>query len=196
MMAKTISKEDILNIIIQMEKEGIEKVPKTRIKDKLGRSKQVDELLEELVKEGKLIKEKNGNSFLYYVKKDEKLEEKSDERSTTNLGSKDGKSVERDHDLSKINEMFSDIINYIQDIRKILLKENSVDPKKFDEIYNKTKDIDGYSKLSAIRIEMGLSKEAFYSSYGEYIESKYALYPGGEEGLTRKGNLYGIIKLK
>ncbi|AWR95498.2 hypothetical protein DFR85_13740 [Acidianus brierleyi] len=185
-MAKTISKEDILNIIIQLQKEGIDKVPKTRIKDKIGRSKQVDDFLEELVKEGKLIKEKSGNSILYYVK-----QENNEDHEENKLEVKENKI-----DEPKINEMFSDIINYIQDIRKILLKENTVDSKKFDEIYGKTKDSDGYSKLSAIRIEMGLTKEAFYSTYGEYIESKYQLYPGGEEGLTRKGNLYGIIKLK
>lgn len=189
MMAKTISKEDILNIIIQLQKEGIDKVPKTKIKEKIGRSKQVDDFLEELVKEGKLIKEKSGNSILYYVNEQENHEDHIENKD-------ENKEIQKTDDLSKINEMFSEIINYIQDIRKILLKENTVDSKKFDELYEKTKDLDGYSKLSAIRIEMGLTKEAFYSVYGEYIESKYQLYPGGEEGLTRKGNLYGIIKLK
>jgi len=75
-------------------------------------------------------------------------------------------------------------------------KEKKITTKEFDEAYERIRDSLGYAPLERIRIELGLSKEDFYSKFRKYIEENYELIAGGEEGYVRRGVLYGIVKRK
>ena len=99
------------------------------------------------------------------------------------------------------NDPFSLILSELKKLREEIKRlEELIEGKQkasfslFDEVYEKVKDNLGYAKLSDIRIEMGLSKEEFYSKFRDYVESKYELIAGGDEGFVRKGSVFGIIK--
>ena len=99
------------------------------------------------------------------------------------------------------NDPISQILNIVKEIREeikrlegLIAEKQKVDFSLFDKVYEEVKDNLGYASLQAIRVELGLSKEEFYSKFKSHIEANYDLIAGGEEGLVRKGVIYGIIK--
>ncbi len=108
-----------------------------------------------------------------------------------------GKSFEPVEGVDKIDLVLAEVRQLREEVRK--LQELYSDRKRvsesaFDEIYEKVKDNLGYAHLSAIRIEMGLSKEEFYSKLSKHVEEHYDLIAGGDEGFVRKGSVYGIVR--
>jgi len=95
-----------------------------------------------------------------------------------------------------VEGLYKELSEVREEMRKVweVVRGRSFEPKKFDEVYSKVKDSLGYARLSDIRVEMGLSREEFYSKLEEHLEGKYDLIAGGEEGLVRKGSVYGIVK--
>jgi hypothetical protein len=91
-------------------------------------------------------------------------------------------------------KILRDEIHRVLDLLQKLIESKSFSYKDFDEAYDRIKDSLGYAPLERIRIELGLSKEEFYSKFRKYIEENYDLIAGGDEGFTRKGVTYGIIK--
>ncbi|WP_374108045.1 hypothetical protein [Metallosphaera sedula] len=101
--------------------------------------------------------------------------------------------------LDKLDQVLKEISNLKDEIRKLqeyLLERTKVSTDSFDEIYERVRDNLGYAHLQAIRVEMGLGKEEFYSTLRDHIESRYDLIAGGDEGYVRKGSIYGIVKRK
>ncbi|MEM4911673.1 MAG: hypothetical protein QXJ81_02430 [Metallosphaera sp.] len=93
------------------------------------------------------------------------------------------------------------LLKEIRIIKEELLKiledrERKLSSRDFDSAYERIRDTLGYAPLERIRIELGLSKEEFYSQFREHIEENYELIVGGEDGYVRRGVLYGIIKRK
>lgn len=102
-----------------------------------------------------------------------------------------------------VQDPFSVILSELRRLREEIRRlegmiegKQKVSYSELDEVYDRVKDNLGYAKLSDIRLELGLSKEKFYSKFKEYIESKYELIAGGDEGYVRRGSVYGIIKKK
>jgi len=132
----------------------------------------------------------------------EELEKLLDEMSKEGLVKRYDVGGGKAYEVSSIDP-FSLILSELKRLREEVKKlEELVEGKQkvslssFDEVYEKVKDNLGYAKMSDIRVEMGLSKEEFYSKFRDHIESKYELIAGGDEGLVRKGSVYGIIKKK
>jgi predicted transcriptional regulator len=162
-----ISKNDVYNVLLELYKSSQKPVTLTQIKKVIGiDSKEISKALEDLENEGKVRGLSLGRGKAYEPIID-----------PLNLILELLKSLKED--LRKLGEYFS---------------EKNVNIKLFEEIYEKVKDSLGYAPLSQIRIELGLSKEEFYSKYRSYIEENYELIAGGDEGFIRKGVLYGIIK--
>ncbi|MEL9970540.1 MAG: hypothetical protein QXR57_07430 [Metallosphaera sp.] len=88
----------------------------------------------------------------------------------------------------------SSLNSKLNKLHEMIAQQSRVKVDNFDEIYDKIKDNLGYAHLQAIRVEMGLTKEEFYSSVREHVESHYDLIAGGEEGYVRRGSVYGIVK--
>jgi len=91
-------------------------------------------------------------------------------------------------------KILRDEIHKIYDLLQKIVDLRNVSYREFDETYERIKDSLGYAPLERIRIELGLTKEEFYSKFRKYIEENYDLIAGGEEGFIRKGSIYGIIK--
>mgnify|MGYP001772542101 FL=1 len=132
----------------------------------------------------------------------EELEKLLDEMSKEGLVKRYDVGGGKAYEVSAVDPL-SLILSELKRLREEIKKlEELVEGKQklsfsaFDEVYEKVKDNLGYAKLSDIRVEMGLSKEEFYSKFRDHIESKYELIAGGDEGLVRKGSVYGIIKKK
>ncbi|MDP7975016.1 MAG: hypothetical protein ACP5UI_04110 [Thermoprotei archaeon] len=62
----------------------------------------------------------------------------------------------------------------------------------FMSAYEKVKDVAGIATLRDVRLSMGMPPEEFYKKFQEIV-NKFRLSPGGEEGLTIDGNLWGVI---
>lgn len=82
----------------------------------------------------------------------------------------------------------------IRKIQETLAEKQKLTFSEFDNAYDRVKDNLGYAKLVDIRLELGLSKEEFYSKFRTHVENNYELIAGGDEGFVRKGSVYGIIK--
>lgn len=89
-----------------------------------------------------------------------------------------------------------EIKDEIKKLEEIVGEKWKLNVGSFDEVYDKVKDNLGYASLENIRVELGLTKEEFYSRFRSYVESNYDLIAGGNEGYVRKGAVYGIVKRK
>ncbi|BCS93073.1 hypothetical protein [Metallosphaera javensis (ex Sakai et al. 2022)] len=101
--------------------------------------------------------------------------------------------------LDKLDQVLLEISSLRDEVRKLhesLSQRSKARVDSFDEIYERVRDNLGYAHLQAIRVEMGLGKEEFYSALRDHIEDHYDLIAGGEEGYVRKGSIYGIVKRK
>lgn len=99
--------------------------------------------------------------------------------------------------VDKIDIVLNEIKELRDEIKKLqeyLTEKRKTSDNSFDEVYEKVKDNLGYAHLGAIRIELGMSREDFYSKMKKHIEENYDLIAGGDEGYIRKGAVYGIIK--
>ncbi len=108
-----------------------------------------------------------------------------------------GKAFEPLDGVDKVDLVLAELRQLREEIRKLqesYLEKKRVSESTFDEVYEKVKDNLGYAHLSAIRIEMGLSKEEFYSRMAKHVEEHYDLIAGGDEGFVRKGSVYGIVR--
>lgn len=163
-----ISKDDVFSFILNEYKVTGKPVSLTKIKRKF-KDKTIEEILMELEKDEKVRKYKISGRVIYepLFKQDSIMEELK---------------ILRD-EIHKIYDLLQKII----DLRNVSYRE-------FDETYERIKDSLGYAPLERIRIELGLTKEEFYSKFRKYIEENYDLIAGGEEGFIRKGSIYGIIK--
>ncbi|AHC51516.1 hypothetical protein SUSAZ_05855 [Sulfolobus acidocaldarius SUSAZ] len=92
--------------------------------------------------------------------------------------------------------LLREIKDEIKKLEEIVGEKWKLNVGSFDEIYDKVKDNLGYASLENIRVELGLTKEEFYSKFRSYVESNYDLIAGGNEGYVRKGAVYGIVKRK
>lgn len=112
-------------------------------------------------------------------------------------GGKSYEPVEIKSEKDKLDVILDEIKELRDEIRKIqeyLMERKKIGENSFDEIYEKVKDSLGYAHLQAIRVELGMSKEEFYSKLKKHIEEHYDLIAGGDEGYVRKGVVYGIVK--
>lgn len=92
--------------------------------------------------------------------------------------------------------LLREIKDEIKKLEEIVGEKWKLNVGSFDEVYDKVKDNLGYASLENIRVELGLTKEEFYSRFRSYVESNYDLIAGGNEGYVRKGAVYGIVKRK
>ncbi|QGA53160.1 hypothetical protein GFS03_00355 [Sulfolobus sp. E5-1-F] len=162
-----ISKDDVFTLILNEYKSSQKPVSLSKIKRKF-KDESITQVLEELEKEGKI----------------RRVEDK-------------GKTTFEPIDSLNIAEelkIIRDEIHRVLDLLQKLIESKSLSYKDFDEAYDRIKDSLGYAPLERIRIELGFSKEEFYSKFRKYIEENYDLIAGGDEGFTRKGVTYGIIK--
>ncbi|ARM74815.1 hypothetical protein [Acidianus manzaensis] len=143
----------------------------SKIKKKLkADNEELSSILEKLEKEGKIKRINNGGGKSYELIED---------------------NVEKnDLIIKEIRELKDEI----KKLEEFLVEKKKINENSFDEVYEKVKDNLGYAHLEAIRLELGLSKEEFYSKMRKHIEEFYDLIAGGEEGYVRKGSIYGIIK--
>ncbi|TRM88296.1 hypothetical protein DJ521_02180, partial [Sulfolobus sp. E3] len=102
--------------------------------------------------------------------------------------------IEKD-DIKEQLKIIRDEIRRMNDLlHKLLENSREISTRDFDEAYERIKDSLDYAPLERIRIELGMSKEEFYSKFRKHVEENYDLIAGGEEGFVRRGSLYGIIK--
>ena len=165
-----ISKDDVFRIILDDYKISNKPVSLAKIKRKV-KDDSLQQLLDELEKDGKIIKVQYRNKVSYKP-----------------LLSSDDNPI-----LEEIRSLRSEI-NKVYDLLQKIVESKNVSDRELDEAYDRIKDSLGYAPLEKIRIELGLSKEEFYSKFRKYIEENYDLIAGGEEGFLRKGVIYGIIK--
>ncbi|AEE94816.1 conserved hypothetical protein [Acidianus hospitalis W1] len=144
----------------------------SKIKRKLkADGEELSLVLEKLEKEGKIKKIESGSG-------------KSFELTSSNNG---------DNKFDLLLKEITEIKDEIKKLQEAVLEKKKLSENYFDEIYNEVKDNLGYAHLKDIRIEMGLTKEEFYSKLKRHIEENYELIAGGEEGFVKKGSVYGII---
>ncbi|ADX83847.1 hypothetical protein [Saccharolobus islandicus] len=162
-----ISKDDVFTLILNEYKNSQKPVSISKIKRKF-KDESITQVLEELEKERKIRRVENKGKV----------------------------SFEPIDSLNVAEELkiLRDEIHRMLDLLQKLIESKSFSYKDFDEAYDRIKDSLGYAPLERIRIELGLSKEEFYSKFRKYIEENYDLIAGGDEGFTRKGVTYGIIK--
>ncbi|MCH4815686.1 MAG: hypothetical protein QXY87_08455 [Saccharolobus sp.] len=162
-----LSKDDVFTLILNEYKSSQKPVSISKIKRKF-KDESITQVLEQLEKEGKIRRVENK-----------------------------GKTTFEPIDSLNVAEelkILRDEIHKVLDLLEKLIESKSFSYKDFDEAYDRIKDSLGYAPLERIRIELGLSKEEFYSKFRKYIEENYDLIAGGDEGFTRKGVTYGIIK--
>ncbi|QXJ27880.1 hypothetical protein [Saccharolobus shibatae] len=162
-----ISKDDVFTLILNEYKNSQKPVSISKIKRKF-KDESITQVLEELEKERKIRRVENKGKVSF-----EPI---------------DGLNVAEE--LKILRDEIHRMLNLLQK----LIESKSFSYKDFDEAYDRIKDSLGYAPLERIRIELGLSKEEFYSKFRKYIEENYDLIAGGDEGFTRKGVTYGIIK--
>ncbi|ACP36667.1 conserved hypothetical protein [Sulfolobus islandicus L.S.2.15] len=162
-----ISKDDVFTLILNEYKNSQKPVSISKIKRKF-KDESIAKVLKELEKEKKIRRVENKGKV----------------------------SFEPIDSLNVAEELkiLRDEIHRVLDLLQKLIESKSFSYKDFDEAYDRIKDSLGYAPLERIRIEIGLSKEEFYSKFRKYIEENYDLIAGGDEGFTRKGVTYGIIK--
>ncbi|MCY0859173.1 MAG: hypothetical protein OWQ54_01955 [Sulfolobaceae archaeon] len=181
-----ITKDDVFNVLLEEFKTTNKPVPFSRLKRKLKDDPEtLLNYLEELTSEGKVKKYEigGGKSFEPITMEDKSV--KTDEISTQSPIVEELKIIK--DELKKMNDLISKVL-------EVSKRDKEVSYKDFDEAYERIKDSLGYAPLEKIRIELGLSKEDFYSKFREYIETHYHLIAGGEDGYVRKGVIYGIVR--
>ncbi len=142
----------------------------SKIKRKLkADGEELSSILEKLEKEGKIKKVESGGGKSFEL-----------------LNSDENK-------LDLLLKELSEIKDEIKKLQEAVLEKKKLGENYFDEIYSEIKDNLGYAHLKDIRIEMGLTKEEFYSKLKKHIEENYELIAGGDEGFVKKGSVYGII---
>lgn len=75
--------------------------------------------------------------------------------------------------------LLREIKDEIKKLEEIVGEKWKLNVGSFDEVYDKVKDNLGYASLENIRVELGLTKEEFYSRFRSYVESNYDLIAGG-----------------
>ncbi|BBG22872.1 hypothetical protein IC006_0156 [Sulfuracidifex tepidarius] len=95
-----------------------------------------------------------------------------------------------------IKTLMNEVKSLKEEVRELKESKAKVDYASFDEAYQRISDSLGYASLERIRIELGMSKEDFYSKFRRHIEENYEMIAGGDDGYVRKGVLFGIIKRK
>ncbi|ACP47347.1 conserved hypothetical protein [Sulfolobus islandicus Y.N.15.51] len=162
-----ISKDDVFTLILNEYKNSQKPVSISKIKRKF-KDESIAKVLEELEKEKKIRRVENKGKVSF-----EPIDSLN---------------------IAEELKILRDEIHRVLDLLQKLIESKSFSYKDFDEAYDRIKDSLGYAPLERIRIELGLSKEEFYSKFRKYIEENYDLIAGGDEGFTRKGVTYGIIK--
>ncbi|AAK42861.1 hypothetical protein SULI_02835 [Saccharolobus solfataricus] len=162
-----IGKDDVFALILSEYKDSQKPVSLSKIKRKF-KDRNLIHVLEELEKEGKIRRVENGSKITF-----EPLD-----------------SINIEDEL----KILRDEIHKMLDLLQKFVESKSFSSKDFDEAYDRIRDSLGYAPLERIRIELGLSKEEFYSKFRKYVEENYDLIAGGDEGFTRRGVTYGIVK--
>ncbi|BFH74175.1 hypothetical protein SJAV_21190 [Sulfurisphaera javensis] len=162
-----IAKEDVISVIKELY-DG-KPVAFSKIKKKIKADpEELERVLNELEREGLVKKYEVGGGKAYEI-----------------------------FNVDPFSLIVSEIRKLREEIRKLeemIEERQKLSFSEFDNAYERVKDSLGYAKLSDIRLELGLSKEEFYSKFRSYVESNYELIAGGDEGFVRKGSVYGIIK--
>ncbi|WP_338598185.1 hypothetical protein V6M85_06735 [Sulfolobus tengchongensis] len=163
-----ISKDDVFTIILNEYKATSKPVSLTKIKRKFKDQSILEEVLNDLERDGKLRRIENKGRVAF-----EPIENVN---------------------IAEELKILRDEVHKILDLLQKIVETKEISFKDFEEAYDRIKDSLGYAPLERIRIELGLQKEEFYSKFRKHIEENYDLIAGGEEGFTRKGVVYGIIK--
>jgi len=95
-----------------------------------------------------------------------------------------------------IKTLMNEIRSLKEEVKELKDGKAKADYASFDEAYQRISDSLGYASLERIRIELGMSKEDFYSKFRKHVEENYEMIAGGDDGYVRKGILFGIIKKK
>ncbi len=162
------SKDDLFKFIIDKYNTINKPISLSEIKRKF-KDDTLNQLLEELEKEGKIERVENRGKISYKPIIEDDVKEQL--------------KIIRD-EIRRMNEL----------LQKLLENNREISIRDFDEAYERIKDSLDYAPLERIRIELGMSKEEFYSKFRKHVEENYDLIAGGEEGFVRRGSLYGIIK--
>lgn len=199
-ITKDISKNDIKNAIIELTKSGKSTFSKQELLEKLKRKRsntEIDNMIEDLVKEGFIKKIKQGKNnkeiqfmFIGEKKVDENLGEKTEDIEGKSLDQIKALESALDIVLSKYYERL------IEDLKKIIFRDRIPTPEDLDRVYEFAKNSLGHASIKDLRIQLGLSLEEFMRYFREYILQNYELIPGGEEGFIKGGVMYGIIRRK
>ncbi len=168
-----MDKETVLQLIRDSYREEGKPVPLSKLKKRLG-VKDISELLKALneLKEERKVTERIQGSGKSFSPADDELPS------------------------SIISALVEDVRNLKEEVKALKESRPRIDYSSFDEAYQRISDSVGYASLERIRIELGMSKEDFYSKFRKYVEENYEMIAGGDDGYVRKGVLFGIIKRK
>ena len=190
-----VTKDDVINIIMKYTGGDKKKeFAKTTLAEFLGMKnkrsalKELDNILDELLKEGVIKLSRIRGKAKYYTLGDGKKEE------VTTLESGDFK------DLKKVvGEAVREVYEEYYDAIRKLFEEYFGKPKTiadFDRVYDFVKDDLGLASIRDIREQLGMTIEQFMDKFRDYIIQNYELHSGGKEGIVKGGVLYGIIRKK
>lgn len=198
-ITRDISKDLIRDTIIDLSKSGKTIFSKQELLEKLGKkrsSKAIDDIIEDLIKEGfiRRIKQgKNNREIQFMLIGDKNIEESKD------LDKKEG--MENSLNQIKAFENALDEVlgkyyeRLIEDLKK-MFRDKVPTTADLDRVYEFSKNSLGHAQIKDLRIQLGLSLEEFMRYFRDYILQNYELIPGGEEGFIKGGVMYGIIRRK
>ena len=183
-----VSKDEVKNAILKItEGRGDIEFTKSGLSQHVGKSKKVDEILEELAKEGFIKVSRTAGRAKYYVLNTEGAKAIEGEKV---------KAVEKERDVKGGDK--GDMEGIKRALREVL-EEYFGKPKDFkdlDRVYEEMKDDLGYVQIKDLREQLGLTIEQFMAKFRDYVMKNYELIPGGKEGIINGGAVYGIIRRK
>ncbi|BDB99561.1 hypothetical protein [Saccharolobus caldissimus] len=168
-----ISKDEVLNAIMKITGgDSSKEFTKNKILEIIGKSKKgVDQILDDLIKEGKIRLSRTAGRAKYYVLSNREQEPRKIEYNT----------------------------DIIKNALREVLEEFFGKPKTYDDldkVYEIVKDDLGYATIKDLREQLGMTLEQFMGKFRDYILKNYELISGGKEGIVIKGVMYGIIRKK
>ncbi len=187
-----VTEEEIIRFLGEAGKDGLafkSIVDKLHIKPRASSDKdrrdEVQRVLEKLIESGKVTKRKK--RYVLLERNQGTMEPSPTSPSTP-------QAPQFPMDPEDFKRLIKEAV--AESLREFFSSDGKVTFKDFDEVYDAVRDGFGYAGIDAIRRELGLTEQQFYSLFRRHILEKYTLIQGGKEGLIRGGIMYGIIKRK
>ncbi|BCU69685.1 hypothetical protein [Stygiolobus caldivivus] len=175
-----VSKDEVKNAILKItEGRGDIEFTRNGLYQHTGKSKKVDDILEELIKEGFIKVSRTAGRAKYYVLNIEGAKPVGEEKGVKGGDKGDMEGVKR-----ALREVLEEYFGKPKDF------------KDLDRVYEEMKDDLGYVQIKDLREQLGLTLEQFMAKFRDYVVKNYELIPGGKEGIINSGAVYGIIRKK